>query len=190
VPVSTLLDALWPAVDETRARASLRTAASHLRKVLGPDSVARLGGGLQLMGAWVDAGAFTDLAAEVSRNRRHGRLAECVRATREAEALVGERDRRVRVRDRVREHRAQRVVGREARLQAHVVAVPAPRRETVLGDRPDLDQRALPWAAGVYQRRFSPTAAVPASTSTVPALTAARVSLMFISTRHRHTGVM
>src|SRR3954452_2145442 len=90
VPVSTLLDALWPAVDEPRARASLRTAASHLRKVLGPDSVARHNDGLQLVGAWVDARAFTALAAEVGRHRRHGRLADGVRAAREAEALYVE----------------------------------------------------------------------------------------------------
>ncbi|MDQ1627458.1 MAG: hypothetical protein QOI54_1202 [Actinomycetota bacterium] len=87
VPVGTLLEALWPSVDEQRARASLRTAASHLRKILGPDSVERHHDGLRLVGAWVDAGAFTQLVGEVSRHRRQGRLAESVRATREAESL-------------------------------------------------------------------------------------------------------
>lgn len=87
VPVSSLLEALWPTVDEQRARASLRTAASHLRKVLGPDRVERGADALRLLDTWVDVGAFTQLAAEAARAHRAGRLAECVTATREAESL-------------------------------------------------------------------------------------------------------
>jgi DNA-binding SARP family transcriptional activator len=87
VPAADLLDTLWPTTDESRARASLRTAACHLRKVLGADRVQRDSTGLRLAAAWVDATAFTTLVDEVRRHRRQGRVAECVRAAREADAL-------------------------------------------------------------------------------------------------------
>ncbi|GAA2757325.1 BTAD domain-containing putative transcriptional regulator [Actinopolymorpha rutila] len=87
VPAMTLTETLWPSVDESRARASLRTAASQIRKVVGVDCVGRRSGGLVLLDAWVDAVAFTGLAAEAARAYREGRYADCLTATREAEAL-------------------------------------------------------------------------------------------------------
>ncbi|MET9019307.1 BTAD domain-containing putative transcriptional regulator [Actinopolymorpha sp. NPDC004070] len=87
VPAMTLTETLWPTVDESRARASLRTAASQIRKAVGVDCVGRRAGGLVLLDAWVDAVAFTGLAAEAARAYREGRHADCLTVTREAEAL-------------------------------------------------------------------------------------------------------
>lgn len=87
VPVGVLLDALWPAVDEARGRASLRTAASRIRKAVGADCVDRRLGGLVLHDAWVDAHAFQTLAREARRHALTGAPAKVVTATREAEPL-------------------------------------------------------------------------------------------------------
>ena len=48
VPVRTIVDLLWPGVPESRGRASLRTAASQLRKSLGDNCLERRIGGLVL----------------------------------------------------------------------------------------------------------------------------------------------
>jgi len=87
VAVEVLIEALWPRVDEKRGRASLRTAASRIRKALGEDCVQRRLGGLVLTGAWVDAHAFRTLAHEARRHVVTGALAKAVTTTREAEAL-------------------------------------------------------------------------------------------------------
>lgn len=87
VAVDILIDALWPKVDEKRGRASLRTAASRVRKVLGEDCVQRRLGGLVLTGAWVDAHAFRTLAHQARRHIMTGELAKAVATTREAEAV-------------------------------------------------------------------------------------------------------
>lgn len=87
VPVDVLLDRLWPAVDEAKGRASLRNAASRLRKTLGGDVVERKLGGLVLSGAWVDASAFRMQAREVRRHMVTGAFAQAVTVTREAQAL-------------------------------------------------------------------------------------------------------
>lgn len=87
VPVDTLLEALWPTVDEKRGRASLRTAKSGIRKALGTDCIERRLGGLVLCNAWVDAHAFQTLAREARRHVVTGAAAKVVTAAREAEAL-------------------------------------------------------------------------------------------------------
>jgi len=87
VPVDVLLDALWPSVDEQRGRASLRTAASRIRKAAGVDCVGRRLGGLVLHDAWVDAHAFEALARDAHRHALTGASAKVVTATREAEPL-------------------------------------------------------------------------------------------------------
>jgi DNA-binding SARP family transcriptional activator len=87
VAVDVLVEALWPKVDETRGRASLRNAASRLRKILGEDCVQRRLGGLVLTGAWVDAHAFRTLAHQARREVMAGAFAKVVTTTREAEAV-------------------------------------------------------------------------------------------------------
>jgi DNA-binding SARP family transcriptional activator len=67
---------LWPTVERCRAQASLRTAASQIRHVLGHDCLVRSGGGLVLDKVWVDVAAFREAAAEVAELVRlslHGR---------------------------------------------------------------------------------------------------------------------
>lgn len=87
VAVDVLIDALWPTVEEKRGRASLRTAASGIRKALGQDCIRRRLGGLVLTGVWVDAHAFVALAHQVRRYVVMGQLADAVTTTHEAEAL-------------------------------------------------------------------------------------------------------
>jgi DNA-binding SARP family transcriptional activator len=93
VRVDALLDSLWPSVEETKARASLRTAASQIRRTLGVDCIERGFDGLALNNAWIDAEAFTGLAHEGRAHARGGHHAQVVRIAREAEALyVGDLD--------------------------------------------------------------------------------------------------
>ncbi len=87
VSVPSLLEKLWPDVDEAHGRASLRTAASQLRRALRSDCIERRLGGLVLRHAWVDATAFRSLALEAKSALRERRLARVVALTREAEAL-------------------------------------------------------------------------------------------------------
>ncbi|HTW14057.1 MAG TPA: BTAD domain-containing putative transcriptional regulator [Nocardioides sp.] len=87
VPVDELLDQFWPYADAGRGGTSLRTATCQIRKVLGHESIARVGSGLVLQGAWVDVQAYRDLAALVTRAREQGRDATVVRLVEAAEAL-------------------------------------------------------------------------------------------------------
>lgn len=87
VRVASLLEKLWPHVDEAHGRASLRTAASQLRRALRSDCIERRLGGLVLKHVWVDATAFRSLAMEAKAALRERRLARVVSLTREAEAL-------------------------------------------------------------------------------------------------------
>jgi DNA-binding SARP family transcriptional activator len=87
VSVPSLLEKLWPDVDEAHGRASLRTAASQLRRALHSDCIERRLGGLVLRHVWVDATAFRSLAVEAKSALRERRLARVVALTREAEAL-------------------------------------------------------------------------------------------------------
>ena len=87
MPVAVLVDCLWPDVPEQRGRASLRTAASTIRSVLGRDCLERRLGGLVMREAWVDAVAFTALAKEARSCVREKLPSRAVAVAREAEAL-------------------------------------------------------------------------------------------------------
>jgi DNA-binding SARP family transcriptional activator len=87
VPVTSVIDRLWPDVDEARGRASLRTAASHLRKVVAADCVERRGGALVLRDVWVDTQAYEALLSDAEAGRRSAQHARTVAVVQEAEAL-------------------------------------------------------------------------------------------------------
>lgn len=87
VPVPGLLDKFWPEVEVIRAKASLRTALTHIRGAIGRDSVLRSRNGLVLDNAWVDVSAYRMLASEARTCVRTGQHAELVRVARESESL-------------------------------------------------------------------------------------------------------
>lgn len=82
-----LMERLWPAVSTERARASLRTATSQLRRVLGAPCVVRRPDGLLLEGAWVDTHAFLHGVRRAQQAAREGRPDDVVAATRTADVL-------------------------------------------------------------------------------------------------------
>ena len=87
VRIDSLLDKLWPDVEESKGRASLRTAASQIRRTLRSDCIERRMGGLVLTNAWVDVAAFRDLAVEARACHRAGDHAKVVCLSRQAEAM-------------------------------------------------------------------------------------------------------
>lgn len=87
VSVAVLLDRLWPDVSEEKGRASLRTAASQIRRTVGSHCIERWPDGLALANAWVDAAAYSALVREVREVGVRGQHAQVVRIAREAEAL-------------------------------------------------------------------------------------------------------
>ena len=87
VPVDQVVEDLWPESDEARGRASVRTAASHLRALLGPATLDRVSDGLVLRQAWTDTAAYARLAREAHRLLRADDQAGAVRVGLEAEAL-------------------------------------------------------------------------------------------------------
>lgn len=82
VHLTGVVDKLWPGVSMERARASLRTAASHVRRALGVNCVQRQNGSLVLTGATVDVVEFQEgarlaqLAARAGDHRGALDLAE------------------------------------------------------------------------------------------------------------------
>jgi DNA-binding SARP family transcriptional activator len=87
VPTSSILARFWPEVEESRAKASLRTALSHIRAAVGAPFIARSRGGVALEKAWVDVAAYRILASDARTCVRTGRHDGLVRLAREAEAL-------------------------------------------------------------------------------------------------------
>lgn len=90
IAVDTLVEHFWPTADASRAGTSLRTATFQIRKVLGNDSVVRVGHALMLQGAWVDVAAFRELAAQVDETRQHGHPAQIVGLVDAAEELYAD----------------------------------------------------------------------------------------------------
>ena len=74
VPTQRLIGILWPSSESSRAKASLRTAASQVRHVIGGDHLDRSPAGLRLKDVWVDVSAFRTLAGTVHRLRGTGPL--------------------------------------------------------------------------------------------------------------------
>jgi DNA-binding SARP family transcriptional activator len=83
----SLMDKLWPAVSAERARASLRTATSHIRRAIGAEHVLRRPDGLLLHEAWVDTHAFVHGVRRVQQAAREGRAGDVVRIALATDAL-------------------------------------------------------------------------------------------------------
>jgi DNA-binding SARP family transcriptional activator len=87
VPVTRIRSLLWPDSDEIHAGASLRTATSQLRKILGPQVVERQSASLALRHAWVDVRRYAGVLGDADRARRRGDDVAVVALVREADAL-------------------------------------------------------------------------------------------------------
>jgi DNA-binding SARP family transcriptional activator len=115
IPADTILEALWPRVDRTRGRASLRTALCQIRRVLRTDCITRHHDGMSLGPAVVDTVTFARLVGDCRRLTGQQRWAEVVAVAHEAEALyvgdLGAHDPSVALLDE------QRSALRELRLQ-------------------------------------------------------------------------
>lgn len=82
-----LLERLWPDVPEDRGRASLRTAASQVRRTVGTNCIQRQPDGVVLVGAWVDVAEFLATARLGHDAFTRGDPAAVLRLTRVAESL-------------------------------------------------------------------------------------------------------
>ena len=87
VRLTSVTEQLWPDVSPDRARASLRTAASQVRRAVGAQCVVRQGDGIVLQGAWVDAAVFLRDARHVHTLARTGRHSRALDLTLAAERL-------------------------------------------------------------------------------------------------------
>jgi len=73
----SLIDKLWPHARPERARGSLRTASSHIRRAIGTNCILRHPDGLVLQDAWVDAVRYLEDATRISvaaRSEHHSRV--------------------------------------------------------------------------------------------------------------------
>ena len=80
---ASLIEKLWPEVSEERARNSLRTATSRIRRAIGTPCVVRRPQGIVLLDAWVDVVEYRDLVrrAHVAvREADHDRVLRLCRA--------------------------------------------------------------------------------------------------------------
>jgi DNA-binding SARP family transcriptional activator len=87
VPAKHIAEVLWPNSPEARGQASLRTAASQIRQVLGASSVQRTIGGLALSDVWADVVAFRQLVAVARQCVRVGDFLRVTRLAGAADAL-------------------------------------------------------------------------------------------------------
>lgn len=86
VPTDTLVELFWPTAGPAKGGTSLRTAVSHVRRVLGTGSIVRADHGL-LLEAWVDVDAFRGLGVRVETALADGVPAQVVELVRQAEDL-------------------------------------------------------------------------------------------------------
>src|SRR6478735_7816609 len=88
VATQTLVTALWPGSDQRHGQASLRTAASQVRRVVGPQFIERSLAGLRLLDAWVDVTAFRDMSTRAHELIAIGEFAAGYELAREGDRLV------------------------------------------------------------------------------------------------------
>ncbi|WP_193608502.1 AfsR/SARP family transcriptional regulator [Nocardioides lijunqiniae] len=84
---SSIAEQLWPHVAPERARASLRTAGSQIRRAIGSDCLIRHGDGFLLQGAWVDVVMFEEDVRRVHSLARAGRHSRALGLAQAAERL-------------------------------------------------------------------------------------------------------
>ena len=87
VRASTLIDKLWPEAPSSRARNSLRTAASQIRRTAQEPCVVRQADALTLVNAWVDVNQFRTLGRRLQLAARGDAPAEVLTYARAAEWL-------------------------------------------------------------------------------------------------------
>jgi DNA-binding SARP family transcriptional activator len=87
VRLASVIDKLWPSVSPDKARASLRTAGSQIRRAAHVNCIGRQNGGLLLQGAWVDARLFLDDARRVQVAAQAGLHERALALSRAAERL-------------------------------------------------------------------------------------------------------
>ncbi|MGZ6746102.1 MAG: AfsR/SARP family transcriptional regulator [Nocardioides sp.] len=88
VRTSALIEKLWPdAPAPERARGSLRTAASQIRRTVGGNCIVRQPDGLVLEGAWVDAVEFLEDAQRAHTAARSAHHSRAVALAQAAESL-------------------------------------------------------------------------------------------------------
>lgn len=85
VRLTSLTEQLWPNATPDRARASLRTAASVIRRATRANCLVRQGDAILLEGAWVDAVMFLNDARRVHTLARAGRHPRALALTQAAE---------------------------------------------------------------------------------------------------------
>lgn len=85
VPMSKLTHLFWPTADAERASTSLRTATSQVRKVLGAETLERVGTGLVLRDVWVDVADYRHLVGRIEQ--AHGHPAQVISLVEESEKL-------------------------------------------------------------------------------------------------------
>ena len=88
-PVSptTLVAALWPGSDQRHGNASLRTAASHLRRIVGAEFLERSLAGIRLCNVRVDVAEFRELAAKAHQLTGRGEIVAADNIARQADDL-------------------------------------------------------------------------------------------------------
>ena len=87
VTTQTLVTALWPESDQRHGSASLRTAASQVRRVVGGEFLERSLAGFSLRGVWVDVAEFRELAAKAHHLTGRGEIAAADAVARRADSL-------------------------------------------------------------------------------------------------------
>ena len=87
VRATSVVERLWPSVSLDRARASLRTACSQIRRAVGENCLIRQDGGVLLQGAWVDAVLFRSDARLVHAGALSSRHDQVLNLAQAAERL-------------------------------------------------------------------------------------------------------
>lgn len=87
VRTASLIEKLWPNATTDRARGSLRTASSQIRRAVHQNCIIRHPDGLVLRGAWVDTVEFLSYTRRLQAAARESRHVDVITLARAAELL-------------------------------------------------------------------------------------------------------